>query len=173
MSEQLSTRRLLIRRFTPADLEDFCAYQADPQVRRYLAGEPMDVDQAAQYLASQAVLDERKTKAWHDYAVQLVESGTVIGNVGVYLASEVEGDIGFQFHPGFHRQGYGLEAATAFLAYLFEGLGLERVTAGCDQANDASHALIGRLGLRPQAQPVTAGGYNYELTRDEWSAQRA
>ena len=172
MSE-LRTRRLVVRRFTPADLEDFCAYQADPEVRRYMSGDPMDADQAAKYLSSQAVLDEREIKAWHDYAVELAESGTVIGNVGVYLASEVEGDIGFQFHPGFHRQGYGLEAATAFLAYLFEELGLERVTAGCDPANDASHGLIGRLGLRPQAQAVTAGGYNYELTREEWSAQRA
>lgn len=111
MTEQLSTRRLIIRRFTAADLEDFCAYQADPQVRK--------------------------------------------------------------FHPGFHRQGYGREAMTAFLVHLFEELGLERVTAGCDQANSASRGLLVRLGLRPQTPAETDGSCQFELTRDEWSAQRA
>ena len=54
------TRRLLIRRFTQADLTDFCAYQADPRVREYLPGEPMDVEQAGcdqANTASHALLD--------------------------------------------------------------------------------------------------------------------
>lgn len=171
MSEQLRTDRLVIRQFTPADLEDFCAYQADAEVRRYSTGEPMTVDQAVEYLATQAGLDEREVHAWHGYAVQHAESGIVIGDIGVYLASATEGDIGFQFHPGFHRQGYGGEAATAFLAYLFDDLGLDRVTAGCAEGNLASRALIGRLGLRPQTPAVKDGDCHYDLTRDAWLAE--
>ena len=135
MTERLSTRRLIIRRFTPA------------------------------------ALDEHEINAWHGYAVQHAESGTVIGDLGVYLASGVEGDIGFQFHPDFHRQGYGHEAMTAFLPYLFEKLGLERVTAGCDEANGGSRALLDRLGLQPQTPATTDGTCHYELARDEWLAK--
>ncbi|TDD46683.1 N-acetyltransferase [Kribbella antibiotica] len=165
----LSTRRLIIRQFQPDDLADFHAYQADPLVRRYLPGEPMSVEQAAEYLASQAELGEREVGAWHGYAVQDTSSGKLIGDIGVYLASAVEGDIGFQFAPAFHRQGYGHEAATTFLAYLFEELGLARVTAGCDEANAGSRALIGSLGMTPQPGVSTDGSCRYELPRDQAS----
>jgi ribosomal-protein-alanine N-acetyltransferase len=173
MTELLRTGRLTIRRLRPADVQDFHAYQADPLVRRYLPGEAMSIEQAERYVASQAGLGEREVGAWHGYAVQDTSSAKLIGDIGVYLVSAAEGDIGFQFAPAFHRQGYGREAATAFLTYLFEELGLERVTAGCDEANAASRALIGRLGLNPQAAASTDGSCHFELTRDQWVAQRA
>lgn len=169
--EPLRTSRLLIRSFSPADLGDFCAYQADPRVRQYQHGQPMGVQQAAHYLTVQAGLDERELSSWHGYAVQHVESGTVIGDIGVYLESRAEGDIGFQFHPGFHRQGYGCEAMTAFLPYVFETLGLERVTAGCEPANRASRALLGRLGMQ-QRTPAAVGDCHYDLTRAQWQDGR-
>jgi ribosomal-protein-alanine N-acetyltransferase len=171
MMEPMRTRRLLIRRFAPTDLDDFLAYQGDPQVRKYLRGAPMDADQAAHYLTVQAALDERAVDAWHGYAVQHVGSGAVIGDIGVYLASAVEGDVGFEFHPGFHRQGYGHEAMTAFLSYVFDSLRLDRVTAGCDQANSASRALLGRLGMNLRTPITEDASCRYELTRDRWFAR--
>jgi ribosomal-protein-alanine N-acetyltransferase len=170
MFEPVRTRRLVVRRFTLDDHQDFAAYQADPQVRKHVPGEAMTAEQATHYLAAQAVLDEHTIKTWHGYAVQHIESGTVIGDVGIYLVSAVEGDIGCQFHPGFHHQGYGLEAMTAFLSYVFETLKLNQVTAGCDQANTASSALLERLGLQ-RISSGSDGSYRYELTRDDWLAQ--
>jgi [ribosomal protein S5]-alanine N-acetyltransferase len=163
--EALRTPRLLIRRLTPEDYDDFAAYHAHPRVRRFMAGAPMDAEQAARYLAEQAVLDERELKRWHGYAVALVATGTVIGDVGVYLASADEGDVGFQFHPDHHRQGYGLEAMTAFLDYCFGPLGLTHVTAGCDRANDASAALLTRLGLHRRVPDAVDGGFRFTLRR--------
>lgn len=162
----LPTRRLLVRRFTSADLSDFLAYQADPRVREYLPGEPMDAEKAARYLESQAVLDEAETGQWHAYAVQHVASGTVIGDVGVYLVSSVEGDIGFQFNPAFQGQGYAIEAMTALVELLFGSRGLERLTAGCDEGNRASRALLERLGLRLLADQPEAGVRRYARTRE-------
>ena len=171
MFSQLPSRRVIIRRFTSADIEDFCAYQSDPQVREYMRGNPMDVEQAAEYLLTQSALEERQTGSWHAYAVQHVESGSVIGDVGFYLVSENEGDIGFQFHPAYYRQGFGLEAMTTLLPYLFETLGLERVTAGCDQANSASIALLERLGMQRHMATGSDNSYHYDLARDEWLAK--
>jgi ribosomal-protein-alanine N-acetyltransferase len=171
MTELLRTTRLVIRRFAPTDLGDFCAYQGDPRVRQHQPGKPMDVEAAARYLSTQADLDERATGRWHGYACQHVESGAVIGDVGVFLVSATEGDVGFQFHPHFHRQGYGREATTAFLGHVFATLGLERVTAACARANTASQALLNRLGLklRPTAPDE---GCRYELRRDDWAKSR-
>ncbi|MFI5845739.1 GNAT family N-acetyltransferase [Catenuloplanes sp. NPDC051500] len=165
MIEALRTPRLLIRRFAPGDYDDFAAYHAHPRVRRYLMGAPMDAERAARYLAEQAVLDARELERWHGYAVELLATGTVIGDVGVYLAAADEGDVGFQFHPAHHRRGYGLEAMTAFLDYCFGPLGLTRVTAGCDRDNAASAALLTRLGLQRQVPDAVDGGFRFALHR--------
>ncbi|WP_051797226.1 GNAT family N-acetyltransferase [Catenuloplanes japonicus] len=165
MIEALRTPRLMIRRFAPEDYDDFAAYHAHPLVRRYMPGEPMDPERAARYLADQAVLDERELKRWHGYAVVLTATGTVIGDVGVFLASAEEGDIGFQFHPAHHRRGYGREAMTAFLGYVFGTLDLTRVTAGCDRGNEASAALLTRLGLRRQTPDAVDGALRFAMTR--------
>jgi [ribosomal protein S5]-alanine N-acetyltransferase len=171
VSEPLRTDRLVVRRFTSADVDDFCAYQADPRLRKFLQGAPHSAEEAARYLAAQAVLDERATSAWHGYAVQHLDSGKVIGDVGVYLVSAGEGDVGFQFHPAFHGQGYAREAMVAFLRYVFDVLGVEHVTAGCDQANTTSSTLLQRLGLHPRPASDDDGDLRFDLTRDEWRAQ--
>ena len=121
---------------------------------------------ARRYLTEQAALDERRLGKWHGFAVEHLAEHTVIGDIGVFLQvdPELSGDAGFQFHPAYHRQGYGYEAMAPFLVYLFEGLGLRTVTANCDPANVASKALIGRLGLHPVPGP--AG--QFSLDRDEW-----
>jgi RimJ/RimL family protein N-acetyltransferase len=167
----LLTKRLIVRRLTSDDLADFCAYHADPRVREFQPGDAMSTEQAVSFLAAQSVIDERETGSWHGYAVEHAESGIMIGDIGIFLASDVEGDVGFQFHPEYHRRGYGYEAMSGFLAYVFATLGVDRITAGCDPANDASRALLARLGMR-QRKPVGAEvDCRYDLTRAEWSAR--
>jgi ribosomal-protein-alanine N-acetyltransferase len=139
-------------------------------VRRHLPGEPMSTAQAVDYLAAQAVLDEHAVGAWHGYAVEHIATGRVIGDVGVWLPSEPQrrgtGDVGFQFHPGFHRQGYAREAMRAFLAWVFDTLALPRITATCDRANNASLGLMKSLGLHPVEE--TDQELQYGLTREQW-----
>ncbi|WP_306215089.1 GNAT family N-acetyltransferase [Actinoplanes sp. RD1] len=167
------TPRLIVRRFTTGDLDDFLAYQADPEVRRHLPGEPMSPARAAGYLRAQAELDDRARAAWHGYAVQHVADDRVIGDVGVWLPADPAAtpDIGFQFHPARHGQGYAREAVRALLRHCFEGLGLPRVTATCDPANTASQALMRRLGMRPAKD--TPDTVQYDLSREQWLAGAA
>ncbi|WP_250005623.1 GNAT family N-acetyltransferase [Actinoplanes sp. M2I2] len=170
--DAITTPRLVVRRFTSGDLADFLSYQSDPAVRRYLPGAPMTADQALEYLAAQAVLDDDQLDAWHGFAVHHVADDRVIGDVGVWLASDRDhaGDVGFQFDPRYHGQGYAREAMEAFLGHLFGPAGLRAVTAGCDPGNDASWGLMLRLGLRPM--PGTEQSLMYGLTREQWLASR-
>ncbi|WP_305788322.1 GNAT family N-acetyltransferase [Symbioplanes lichenis] len=162
------TPRLLVRRFTPGDLDDFLAYQSDPEVRRHLPGTPMTREQAADYLRVQAGLDERAPGAWHGYAVQHLADDRVIGDIGVWLPAEPAGvpDIGFQFHPACHGRGYAREAVRAFLPHVFETLALPRITATCAPANTASQALMKRLDMRLLS--ATSQDIQYGLTREQW-----
>ena len=166
----MQTERLIIRRFAPTDLVDFLAYQDDPVVRRYLRGEPMTREQAADFLTAQAALPGDTLDAWHGYAVQHIGEGRVIGDVGVWLSSQPgqrdTGDIGFQFHPAFHGQGYAGEAVRAFLYHVFETPALRRITATCHPANTSSWTLMKRLGMR-QVE-ASDDQVRYDLTREQW-----
>lgn len=171
MMQPLLTKRLIVRRFAPGDLADYRAYDAHPRVREFQRGDPLSIEQATSYLAEQAAIDERKTGSWHGYAVEHAESGVAIGDVGIFLASDAEGEVGFQFHPDYHRQGYGREAMSGFLAYVFGTLKVDHVTARCDPGNDASRALLTRLGLR-QRKPISTEPYcRFGLLRAEWLAR--
>ena len=57
-------------------------------------------------------------------------------------------DIGFAFLPAHRGRGYAFEAAQATLACARERVGLKRVVAIVSPRNDASIALLERLGLR-------------------------
>jgi [ribosomal protein S5]-alanine N-acetyltransferase len=164
------SERLRIRRFAAGDLDDFLAYQADPVVRRHLPGEPMSREQAADYLAAQAVLDESATQAWHGYAVEHVAELRVIGDVGVWAPGDsgAPGDVGFQFHPGFHGRGYASEAMRTFVPYVFGTFSFPGITATCDPANTSSQALMKRLGMRLIEESETR--IRYAVTREEWRA---
>ncbi len=139
-------------------------------MRRYLPGAAMSAEQARDYLAGQAVLDEHALDAWHGFAVQHLADDRVIGDVGVWLASDRPGagDVGFQFHPGYHGQGYAYEAMRLFLTYVFDSLGLSQVTAGCETANSSSWGLMERLGMRRLGE--TGQSLRYGLTREQWAA---
>jgi RimJ/RimL family protein N-acetyltransferase len=133
----------------------------------------MTAEQAAEYLAAQAVLDEQRVDSWHARAVQHLATGRVIGDIGVWLPGQPErlgtGDIGFQFHPDFHGQGYAREAMQTYLAYVFETLALPRITAGCDVANTQSQGLLERLGLHRLEQ--TEKTVQYGLSRESWASR--
>lgn len=160
----MTTPRLIVRRFAPADLDDFMAFQAHPEVRRYVPGEAMDRARAERYLAEQAALPEEERGRWHGFAVE--RAGRVVGEVGVFLRDE-EGDVGFQFHPDAQGRGYASEATRALLDCLFREFDLRRVTAGCDPRNAASFRLLERLGMRRVRE--TDEGLGYELTREAWN----
>jgi RimJ/RimL family protein N-acetyltransferase len=68
------------------------------------------------------------------------------------------------------------EAATAALRFAFEMLGLHKVTIGCVEGNEASRAIIEKLGFRflaiQQEDFYRFGRWwdhrRYELTASEW-----
>ena len=104
--QPITTERLVIRPFTIDDLDDFLAYQSDPEVRRHLKGDPQTPHAAADYLASQSTLDDELRDAWHDWAIEHRALGHVIGNIGVYLpASDPRrGDLGRRDRTRIHAR---------------------------------------------------------------------
>jgi [ribosomal protein S5]-alanine N-acetyltransferase len=147
--EPITTARLVIRPFESSDIDDFLSYQSHPDVRRFLPGEALTPAEAAVFITTQSELAESERDRWHDWAVQHLIDGRVIGDVGVYLPStaRTEGDLGFQFHPGYHGFGLAREATGALLEHLFGTMALTRITASCHEKNEPSARLLLDLGM--------------------------
>jgi RimJ/RimL family protein N-acetyltransferase len=163
----IRTERLLLRPFTPADLDALHAVQSLPEVTRYLYWGPRDREQVREALEAKtgqtALLDEGQALS---LAVEVAATGELAGDALLFWHSRVHrsGEIGYVFHPDHHGRGYATEAARALLALAFDGLDLHRVTARLDGRNTASARVLERLGMRREAHLV-----ENEWVKDEWT----
>ncbi len=177
----IDTARLQLRPYTLDDLDALHAIQSQPDVMRYLYGEPRSREEVRDALSTRAhhpTLEAEGDRLF--LAMERRDSGAVIGDVSLHWlsAEHRQGEIGFVLHPGHHGQGYGREAATEMLRLGFEELGLHRIIGRCDARNDASARLMERLGMRREAHfrqnEVFKGEwgdeYVYALLAAEWTA---
>ncbi|HEX8866781.1 MAG TPA: GNAT family N-acetyltransferase [Lentzea sp.] len=148
----IKTDRLVLRPFEPGDLDDLHAYRANPEVCRYLYGEPATIEESEQRLEKSLTAGELTEEGqWLVLAVCL--DGKVIGDVVLKWVSESDqqGELGYVFNPEFTGKGYAREASEEMLRIGFEELKLHRIIAQCDPRNEPSWRLMERLGMRREA----------------------
>jgi RimJ/RimL family protein N-acetyltransferase len=176
------TERLLLRPFTPDDLDALHAMFGDEGVTRYLDHGPLSRDAVSELLARISTLTG--IAAEHDglrLAVELRASGQVIGDVSLWRTSakDNQGEIGFILHPEHQGRGYAVESMRELLRIGFEEAGLHRIVGRCDAENLASAALMERLGMRREAhfrqneliKGAWTDGLVYAMLASEWSAR--
>ncbi len=179
----ITTPRLTLRAFTPADLDELNSFQSRADVARYLYWGPRSRAESAAALAKRVHSSTlNKEGQFLAVAVELTDTGQLIGDLNLeYLSSEKrQGEIGFVFHPDHHGKGLAAEAATEVLRLGFEDLGLHRIIGRCDGRNTASTALMERLGMQKEAHlrhnELVKGEWCDELVfamlEDEWKASR-
>ncbi|MBC6458118.1 GNAT family N-acetyltransferase [Actinomadura sp. HBU206391] len=163
----LKTARLILRPYTPADLDALYDLQSRPEVTRYLYFGPRDRDEVREALdqKTQAVTltDEGGNLS---LAVELAETGQVIGEVILFWRSRAhrQGEVGYLFHPDHGGRGYATEATRVMLRLGFEDLGLHRIIGRIDARNTASGRVLERLGMRREAHFV-----QNEFVKGEWA----
>ena len=148
--------RLHFRPLTDADTAGMFALDSDPAVHRYLGGiGGLMVTEPAQSAATIAFVQAQyAAQGIGRWAVLLRETGEFVGWAGLKLvAGPVNGqrdfyDLGYRFLPRFWGQGYGYEAARAWLDYGFQALRLPRICAYADVKNKASRRILTKIGLR-------------------------
>ncbi|MFD4658272.1 GNAT family N-acetyltransferase [Kitasatospora sp. NPDC058444] len=178
------TERLLLRPFTPDDVDDLYAYQSLPDVARYLYRPPLTREQCTQTLTRRAA-----GTAWAEdgdalaVAVCPVGEAKVVGEVTLKLASAraCQAEIGWTFNPAYSGRGYATEAARATAELAFAELGVHRLFARLDVLNAGSVRVCERLGMRREAHLVEndldedrwGSEYVYATLAREWKADRA
>ncbi len=149
MEAELSTERLLMRRWLAADREPFAALNADPAVMEHFPA-PLTREESDVLAARiEAGFDRHGFGLW---ALQVRESGEFIGFTGLsvppfeaHFTPAVE--VGWRLARSAWGRGYATEAGRAALDYGFERAGLEEIVSMATVANARSRAVMERLGM--------------------------
>lgn len=144
----LETRRLLLREMTEADAGHLLELSQNPNVTRYIMGEP-PLTTRAQALE---VLRERVFPQYPQrigrWACIAKSSGDFIGWCGVkHMPEDGEYDLGYRLLETYWGHGYATEAAGAVCDFARQHLRGKRVVGKVMHGNLASRRVLEKLGL--------------------------
>jgi ribosomal-protein-alanine N-acetyltransferase len=169
---ELTTERLYLRPFTPADSATIHAVYADPDVMRYVGhGAHRTMAETASALRTYGDVLERRGYSF--LAVTERASGALIGDGGLHPLGGVGPDVelGYTLARDAWGKGYATELGLALVEYAFTVLRVPRVVAQVEPANAASRHVLAKLGMT-ERETRTAYGRPHLLYAVEGSAPR-
>jgi RimJ/RimL family protein N-acetyltransferase len=181
----LETERLVLRRFTEADVDNLFDLDSDPDVMRFITGgkqTPRDV-----------IRKETLPRILHYYERfegfgfwAVIEKSTA-EFLGWFHLRPQEGscpeevELGYRLKKSAWGKGYATEGSRALIRKGFTELGVRRVVAQTMAVNTASRRVMERVGLTLQRtfhqewpDPIEGaeqGEVEYALTKAEWEQQ--
>ena len=145
---RLITERLILRHFCREDLPAFLEMSSDPEVIRYAQNEPLASLEEAWEVMQSATLKDYATHGYGRFAVELVESGQVIGFCGLkYLPEIDETELGYRLLTPYWGQGITTEAGKACIDFARDSLELSHIVSLILAENTASIRVAEKLGL--------------------------
>lgn len=149
MTISLSTESLKISPLGLGDLDSFVAYRQDPEIARYQSWDvSFNSGQGLELIQSQLQIDFPNQGDWLQLAIQNRQTGELLGDLALHALEALdEYEIGFTLARRFQKQGFGYEAASALLSYLFDVKHAKAVIACTDTRNQASINLLLKLGF--------------------------
>jgi [ribosomal protein S5]-alanine N-acetyltransferase len=151
----ITTPRLMLRRFAMNDWKDFMGLVSDEQFYQNTEGLPgTEEEQVLHWLESDSVIKLTTPDQMFRLAIELQESGKLIGYLGLRFSDRLQATLRVNLHRNYHRKGFALEAVDALLGFCFEGIKLHRVTACCDSTNAAACRLFENVGMRREGEFV-------------------
>ncbi|HSZ40639.1 MAG TPA: GNAT family N-acetyltransferase [Trebonia sp.] len=183
----LETPRLVLRRFTPDDVDNLFRLNSDPEVMRYLTGgKPTPREEIRDqvipfHLAVYGRLDRLGT-----WAAESAATGEFLG--WFHFRPGPDGDtanvdLGYRLRRAAWNKGYATEGSRALIGMGFTDLGVGRVFAHTMTVNAASRRVMEKCGLTLVRTIPYQGAYvmedaeqgevEYALTKTEWESRAA
>lgn len=138
--EIMETRRLILRPFRTTDIGDLQEYLMDPKVTAFEPYKAMTLKEVRENLAWRVSTEEM-------VAVELKETGKLIGNVYLGKRDCDSLELGYAFNAAYWGNGYAKESCQALMTRAFSQ-GTHRIYAECDPKNVPSWHLLEALGFR-------------------------
>jgi RimJ/RimL family protein N-acetyltransferase len=162
----ITTTRLVLRAFEPADAAAFSDYRSDPAVAELQSWEtPFTIEMAERFIAD-CPGDGPVNGDWVQIAV--TRGSELVGDVAVGLDRDGRiATLGYSLASAHQGKGFGREAVGAVVDRLFDELGVHRVEANVDPRNIASARLVEDLGFVYEGTAVSAVWSRGEWTDDD------
>jgi RimJ/RimL family protein N-acetyltransferase len=182
----LETDRLVLRRFTEADVDNLVDLDSDPQVMRFLTGGRP---------TPREVIRGETLPRWLSYYDQIAGLGfwaAIKRSTGDFLGwfeFRPEGgrlddvELGYRLRRSAWGKGYGSEGSVALIRKGFTELGVQRVFAQTMAVNLASRRVMEKVGLtlvrtfhQAWPEPVEGaehGEVEYALRKADWERREA
>lgn len=168
----LETDRLYLRKMKKTDGDAIFAMRSDPEVMMYIR-EPQSRTESLNWI-------KLVNSKWDSHrvglcAVVLKETNAVVGWCGLWVLAETgEIEVGYAIAKSYWRRGFAFEAAEAALGYGFVTLGLPKIVACANPANQGSQAVMKKLGMTFDHIGKYYGRdlVHYTITREDWERPR-
>jgi ribosomal-protein-alanine N-acetyltransferase len=169
--DEIETEHLLLRRFTPDDLETFCSILANPDVMRYLgveAGKPPSRAESEALLYN--AIDSWTTHGFSRLAILDKSLMKVIGICG-WRRFEGTPELIYILTKEYWGMGLAPEAAKACMRYGFEQLQFDRVMAFTRIENRGSIRVLEKIGMTYVGMVSHTGVEvaGYAITKEDFS----
>ena len=181
----LETPRLVLRRFTLADVDNLVSLNADPDVMRFITGGiPIGRVEIEDELLPAFLGYYERFDGYGFWAAVEKRTGEFLGCF--YLTPPEDGapgeaELGFRLRKSAWGKGYATEGSHALIRRGFTEFGVQRVVADTVAGNIASRRVLEKAGLRlartsQQSSPYPAeggesGDVEYALCKADWEQQ--
>ncbi|HUQ40863.1 MAG TPA: GNAT family N-acetyltransferase [Candidatus Limnocylindrales bacterium] len=150
MALSFETPRLVIRSFEPRDAAALHARVfGDAETMKYIPrGASPSLDRTRASI--DRFLRHEREHGFGLWAVELKETGELIGDCGLFLVQGVgpEVEVAYHFGRDWWGQGFATEAAAACLRYGFAQCDLTEIIAICFPDHAASRRVMEKAGMR-------------------------
>jgi RimJ/RimL family protein N-acetyltransferase len=168
----LETERLVLREFTPDDLDALAELLGDPHVMHFWPA-PLTRDEVLDALNNSLAMYARR--GYGRWAVEIKQSGEFIGRCGLApqrIDDEEVIEVGYIIAAKHWRRGYGSEAAMGARDWGFLHLDVERLISLIRPGNVASIGVATRNGMKARGMHLHYGDEHsvFAITRDEWKS---
>ena len=163
--------KVVLREKRADDAWDDYAWESDPELSRLDAAPPLKMSYA-DYLEDYTSELFLFYTAGQRFAIDTLD-GRHIGNCSYYNYDEARGDTELGIMIGdrdYWNCGYGTDAVTALVDYIFTNTGLGRIYLKTLDWNDRAQACFGKCGFVKYGE-IKRGGYHFilmEIHRTDW-----
>jgi RimJ/RimL family protein N-acetyltransferase len=145
----LETERLVLREFHLGDAQFVFELLNEPAFLRFIGDKGVRTLADARDYLLKGPIESYRRFGFGLYLVSLREEGTPIGMCGLVKREGLaDVDVGFALRSDHWSRGYAVEAAGAVLDHGKRRLNLARIVAIVNPGNQASIAVLERVGLR-------------------------
>jgi len=148
---KIDTKSLLLRKIEPGDGPTLFAYWSDKEVTRYMNISSFDRLEQVQEMISllNNLADQEQAFRW---AIICKRNNQVLGTCGFnnWDQENHRAEIGYDLGRQYWGKGVMTEALTGLLTYGFQTMGLNRIQALVEPANQASRSLLIKTGFQEE-----------------------